>query len=79
MIFEKTISANIQYWISSKVLLGLRYSLWLLSSPKETLLISYTNIWSEAYSDPCQISKMELFVNIVNGLKPLTISQKTKS
>ena len=27
---------------------------------------------SELYSDPCQISKMERFVKIINGWKPLT-------
>ena len=31
---------------------------------------------AEAYSGPCQTSKMELFVNIINGLKPLTIFTK---
>ena len=28
---------------------------------------------SEAYSEPCQTSKMELFGKIVNGYDPLTI------
>ena len=32
---------------------------------------------SEAYSESCQKSKMELFVKIVNGLKPLTVFKKS--
>ena len=31
---------------------------------------------SEVYSEPCQISKLERFVNTVNGSKPLTIFAK---
>ena len=31
----------------------------------------------EGYSQPCQISKKELFTQIVNGLKPLTILVKS--
>ena len=31
----------------------------------------------EGYSEPCQISKKELFTQIVNGLKPLTIFAKS--
>ena len=31
---------------------------------------------SEAYSEPCQTSKMEFFPEIVNSLNPLTIFQK---
>ena len=31
---------------------------------------------SEEYSEPCQTSKMDFFVKIVNGLKPLFL-QKT--
>ena len=31
---------------------------------------------AEAYSEPCQASKIELFTNIVNSRKPLTILTK---
>ena len=31
----------------------------------------------EVYSEPCQMSKMELFAKIVNDWKPLTISAKS--
>ena len=31
----------------------------------------------EGYSEPCQTSKKELFTQIVNGLKPLTIFVKS--
>ena len=31
----------------------------------------------EAYSEPCQTSKMELFVKMINGWKPLTIFAKS--
>ena len=31
----------------------------------------------EGYSEPCQISKKELFTQIVNGLKPLNIVVKS--
>ena len=37
-----------------------------------TLAASY----SEMFSEPCQTAKMELFVKIVNDLKPLTIFAK---
>ena len=30
---------------------------------------------SEAYSEPCQASKIELFVKIVNGLKPIFLQK----
>ena len=33
----------------------------------------YIYIISEAYSEPCQTSKMELFTKIVNGYEPLAI------
>ena len=37
----------------------------------------YCSKWmSEAYSEPCQTSKMELFAKIVNGQKPFTIFVK---
>ena len=32
---------------------------------------------SQAYSEYCQISEMELFADIVNGIKPLTILAKS--
>ena len=35
--------------------------------------------YAEAYSELCQASKMKRFAKIVNGLKPLTISQNTPS
>ena len=44
------------------------------------------NFWSktfakmdcfEAYSEPCQTSKIELFAKIVNGFQPLTIFAKS--
>ena len=31
---------------------------------------------TEAYSEPCQISKMELFTKVVNSFHPLTIFAK---
>ena len=35
------------------------------------------NFRTEAYTEPCEISKMELFVKIVNGIKPLiTFTEK---
>ena len=30
-----------------------------------------SNVFAEAYSESCQTSKMEIFVKIVKGLKPL--------
>ena len=36
-----------------------------------------SNIFAEVYSEPCQTSKMETFVKIVNSLKPLIIFAKT--
>ena len=33
--------------------------------------------YSEGYSEPCQVSKKELFTQTVNGLKPLTIFVKS--
>ena len=35
------------------------------------------NAFSEAYSEPSQTSKMELFVKIINGWKPLTFLTKS--
>ena len=32
---------------------------------------------TEVYSEPCQISKMELYAQIVNGFQPLTIIEKS--
>ena len=32
---------------------------------------------SQAYSEHCQISEMELFADIVNGIKPFTILAKS--
>ena len=40
-------------------------------------LASKGEYFSELFSDPCQISKMELFVNIINGFQPLTIYSKS--
>ena len=34
------------------------------------------NVFAEAYLEPCQISKMETFAKIVNGLKPKIVFAK---
>ena len=41
------------------------------------MLIRIHTAYLEGYSEPCQISKKELFRQIVNGLKPLTIFVKS--
>ena len=35
-----------------------------------------SNVFAEAYSKPCQISKVENFMKIVSGLKPLVVFAK---
>ena len=41
-------------------------------------MLNHTHIaYLEGYSEPCQISKKELFTQIVNDLKPLTIFVKS--
>ena len=44
--------------------------LWVTASAKSS------NPEVDAYSEPCQISKTELFTEIVNDWKPLTVLQK---
>ena len=39
-------------------------------------LIAFMVNWTEAYSKPCQTSKMELLAEIVKGGKLLTIFEK---
>ena len=41
----------------------------------EKVLYRWAN--SEAYLEPSRISKMEFFMKIINGKKPLTFSAKT--
>lgn len=43
----------------------------------EILLISKQKYLSETYSNPCQVSKIEILKKIVNGFKLLTIVAKT--
>ena len=42
-----------------------------------TLCTKGLNGFTEAYSEPCQTSKMEVFVKTFNSLKPLNIFSKT--
>ena len=44
---------------------------------RELWKISEIGLISEAYAEPCQTSKMELFTEIVNGFEPLTIFAKS--
>ena len=34
-------------------------------------------VFAEVHSEPCETSKIDLFANIVNGQKPLTIFAKS--
>ena len=43
------------------------------------LMMANSSKYTEAYSEPSQISKMELFAKIFNDFKPLTISKKASS
>ena len=38
--------------------------------------LRHERVNAEAYLEPCQISKMQHFVKVVNALKPLTIFGK---
>ena len=46
-----------------------------IKSHQKNYIVVTVNILKNAYSEPCQTSKMERFAKIVSGFQPLTVSR----